>query len=655
MEELEIMSKYTKDISLMYIGRNSDIRVSVLKVLSNLFDNLTVAVDDYDALEKFKKDRKDLIIIDINLPDISGINLIKQIKKVDENTSFIIISQGDENDILLESIKLNVDAYIFKPIDYKQLLQTINKLIQKYKHEQESKYFIDQYLALIDKSSIISKTDLEGKITYVNDSFCEISGYTREEIIGKRHSILRHHENPDELYKDMWNTICNKKQTWEGVVKNKSKSGSSYYIKTIITPIKNLDGNIIEYIAVRDNLSTIVDDKKYLFEQIEENKLSFLILLQIDEYEMLEKFYNTITVDQVEKNFAFNLSSYQPKEYIFENVYSLGSGRFALLSEFNSFSKLKLNIQEYLNNFIENVKKSIIKIDDIEFDLNITISYAFGKYMIFEDCKTGLEDAIANKKRINFSNDFSILTSKEAKLNLDMIKTVKIALDNFNVVSYFQPIIDNKTKKVDKYESLVRLIDEDGNILSPFHFLNISKKSDYYTKITLRVLENSFKILSSINTKLSINLSASDIEKEQTRDKIFELLEEYSNDANRIIFELLEDENIKDFSLIKDFIQKVKRKGVQIAIDDFGTGYSNFERILDFEPDILKIDGSLVKNIADDLFSKNIVESIVMFAKKQNIETIAEFVENEEIFNILNEIGIDFSQGYYFGKPESFK
>ena len=95
--------------------------------------------------------------------------------------------------------------------------------------------------------------------------------------------------------------------------------------------------------------------------------------------------------------------------------------------------------------------------------------------------------------------------------------------------------------------------------------------------------------------------------------------------------------------------------GVQIAIDDFGAGYSNFERLLEFEPDILKIDGSLIKNIITDHYSKNVVETIVNFAKKQNIKTIAEYVENEEIFNFLNELGVDYSQGYFFGKPEDLK
>ena len=118
-------------------------------------------------------------------------------------------------------------------------------------------------------------------------------------------------------------------------------------------------------------------------------------------------------------------------------------------------------------------------------------------------------------------------------------------------------------------------------------------------------------------------------------------------------FELLEDEEVKDFDLVKDFILEVKTKGhVKIAIDDFGSGYSNYERLLDFQPDILKIDGSLTKNILTDSYSLHVIESIIVFAKKQKIQTVAEYVSSEEIFNKIKELGIDYGQGYYLGEPK---
>ncbi len=118
---------------------------------------------------------------------------------------------------------------------------------------------------------------------------------------------MRHPENPKELYEEMWHKIKDKKQTWEGVIKNRAKDGKSYYVKTMITPIKNFEGEIVEYIAVRDSLNAILDDKKYILDKIKQNDLSILVLVQIDEFEMLDKFYNSITIDQIEKDFSLIL------------------------------------------------------------------------------------------------------------------------------------------------------------------------------------------------------------------------------------------------------------------------------------------------------------------------------------------------------------
>ncbi len=647
-----------KILKVLFLEDDDKIVSIVEDFLKAYFFKLTVSVNCIDVLEILEKNFFDFIIIDA---DVSGINLIEQItkiKEIDNELSVVIIAKDINSDLMKKCIQLSVDGYLLKPLEREQFNLIIKKEIayqnSKYRLESNINY-LNQYVDVVDKSTIISKTDIDGKITYVNENFCKITGYSKDELLGITHRILRHKDNPDILYKEMWDTIKTQKKEWHGILKNISKSGKVYYIKSTIKPILDLEGNISEFVAFRDSVNVVLDDKKHLLSKIESNKLSLLILVQIEEFDMLEKFYNIVKVDQVEKTFASNLLAYLPDNYIFEEVYALGDGRYALLCDYYAFEKLKFNINQYLEIFVKNVTESVLEIDGIEYDLNVILSYSCGKYSLYEDAKAGLEEAIEKNKVINYSNDSSIKINREAKKNFEIIKMVKIALDNYKIVSYFQPIINNKTREIEKYESLVRLINEEGEVISPYEFLNISKKGNYYNKITSRVLENSFKMLEFVNTKLSINLSALDIEKEQTRKEIFSLLDEYKEQNNRIVFELLEDENVKDFRSIKKFIKRVKKRGVMIAIDDFGAGYSNFERLLDFEPDILKIDGSLVKNIEKDAFSRNIIETIVTFAKKQNILTIAEYVENETIFNLLNEIGVDYSQGYYFGKPEAFE
>ncbi len=656
MNSLAKILQYNKNTTVLFVEDNSDEKLKYLPFLKKIFNNILIAENTTEAYSLLKNNTIDLVITELNSPQIDGLELIDTIQSSRDKIGVILLFDSSQNNLLLQSLKLNLDAYVEKPFSIQTLEKVIVKFSDKYSCEiklKNNQNYVNQYQNILEQSSIISKTDADGFITYVNENFCTISGYTCDELIGKSHAIIQDTDNPQSFYQNIWYTIKDQKKSWEGIIKNKAKDGSPYYIKTIISPLVDFKGRLIEYISVSYNLHSSIDDKKHLFSKIEQNVLSILVLLQIDEFDILEKFYNIETIDQIEKIFTYKLPSYLPLEYRLCNVYFLNNGRFALLLEYDSFEKTGLNLNRYLSDFILNVKRSTLKFDEMEFDLNITLSYSIGNYLLFEDAKAGLESALNKKTPLNFANDHSMLVAKEAEQNLKVIKMVKIALDNFNIVSYFQPIINNKTKLIEKYESLVRLIDEEGNIISPYSFLDISKKGNYYNKITNRVLENSFKILDKVKTKISINISAIDIENKETNETIFKLLDKYIDDNNRVIFELLEDENVKNFDLLKEFIKKVKKRGVQIAIDDFGTGYSNFERLLEFEPDILKIDGSIIKNINKDKFNRDIVETIVTFAKSQNIETIAEYVENEEIFNLLNEIGVTYSQGYYFGKPKS--
>ena len=656
MNNLAKTLTHNKDTTVLFVEDNSSANTEYLNFLQSRFENLLLSSSTQDASRLLNHNDIDLVITELRSDNINGLELINIINNSTKKINTIILFNTMQDEFLQDSLRLNLDAYIEKSPNTDNFEKAINKVLDNNKCNlslEINQNYLKQYQHVFEQNSIVSKTDTEGIITYVNEKFCSISGYTEDELLNKSHGIIKDPDNSKSIFQNIWFTINTQKRPWEGIIKNKAKDGTAYYIKTVISPIFDVHGSIIEYLSVSHNLHSSIDDKKHLFNQIEKNVLSILVLFQINEFDMLEKFYNISTIDQIEKTFTYNLPSYLPSKYNLCDVYFLSNGRFALLFDYDSFEKAGINLNQYLSDFIKNVKESRLQLDDMEFDLNITLSYSIGNYFLFEDAKAGLESALNKKTPLSFANDHSLVVAKEAKENLQVIKMVKIALDNYKIVSYFQPIINNKTREIEKYESLVRLIDEDGNIIAPQSFLNISKKGSYYNKITDRVLENSFKILDTVKTKISINISVLDIENEQTNKTIFRLLDEYKEDNNRIIFELLEDENIKDFKTLKEFIHEVKSRGVLIAIDDFGTGYSNFERLLEFAPNILKIDGSIIKNINKDTFNRGIVETIVAFAKSQNIETIAEYVENEEIFNLLNEIGVTYSQGYYFGKPKS--
>jgi len=460
---------------------------------------------------------------------------------------------------------------------------------------------------------------------------------------------------PKTAFRDLWRTIKDEKRTWQGIVKNRAKNGDTYYVKTTVQPILNPEGEVQEYISLRHDITAIMSDKKQLFDFLEANRLSVLILVQIEDYNILEKFYDKASVEKIEDAFGKNMLYLMPNRWGFQRVYHLENGLYAFAIDRRNCKASKEEIHAVLEQFLMNVKEYVVKIDSIEYDISAICSFTYGIFKIFEDAKIGIENAIQTKQPIVYADGLSGIEYDNALKNIETIHIIKTAIDNRKIISYFQPIVNNQTKKIEKYESLVRLITEDGQLLTPFYFLETAKKGRYYSKITKIVLENSFAALYKISeAAISINLSVHDIERDEITHYIENLLVQHEDEAHRIIFELLESEDIKDFALIKQFIQKVKAKGVKIAIDDFGTGYSNFERLLSYEPDILKIDGSLIKNIHNNQINQHIVETVMLFAKKQNLSTVAEFVENETIYEIVRDMGIDYSQGFYFGKPEMF-
>jgi len=643
-----------RNLTLLYIEDNIGARAGSMLIFEEFFGRVIEAVDGEDGLEKFKQNHVDLIITDINMPTINGFEMVELIREMSPQTPILILSAYNETHYFIESIRLGVEGYLLKPVEIGQFMEVLGKVIEKIQLRSEHdklQTLLTQYVEVTDKSAIVSKTDKEGIITYVNDAFCTISGFSRNEVIGQKHSIVRHKDTPQQLFKELWETISNG-EMWQGIIKNRCKNGSSYYIKTAIKPILNPQGEVIEYIALYNDITEVMNPKKQLFDYINSTKEAVVVLLKIEDFSTVEDFYSTNLVELLEVTLGEKLLEGITKECPFGKIYTLGFGEYALAIDKNKCPLSVDMLAQKIKELLKNVETSTIHLNEIEYSVSLLASLAYGGKEPYQSAHFGIKKAERSKINFIVATDLILEMQAQAQVNMGIIVAVKKALSSSGIVSYFQPIIDNKTRKITKFESLVRLVDDHHNLWFPSDFLDISKKGRYYTQITQRVLDNSFQALYQTEAGITINLSAVDIEEKVTRKKLISLLEVHKEHAHRITFELLEDANVKEFETIKQFIKEVKACGVSIAIDDFGSGYSNFERLLDYEPDIIKIDGSLIKNIATDDYSISIVKTIVGFANEHGIKTVAEFVENETIFTILNDLGVDYSQGYYFSKPK---
>ena len=308
--------------------------------------------------------------------------------------------------------------------------------------------------------------------------------------------------------------------------------------------------------------------------------------------------------------------------------------------------------------FVTLVKEIIKKVEhqtfyfieeDVEIHLSRHAGFSFEHDHALEKANIALIKAKQEYLDYVVYHDETFETNTQVE-SLDMIKKIKNAIANYDFIAYYQPIVD-RDQNVIKYEALVRMRDE-HTVLSPFYFLDIAKKTKYYQHITRAVLVQALKDFQEKDLYISINLSADDITNTETQNFIKKQLETFRH-PEKVVFELVESEDLYELSGLKEFIAYIREIGAKIAIDDFGTGYSNFSYLLELEPDYIKIDGSLIKNIDTDTKSYNIVKMIVNMAHASNITVVAEFVHSKEVLAVCQALKVDEFQGYFFGEPSA--
>lgn len=382
------------------------------------------------------------------------------------------------------------------------------------------------------------------------------------------------------------------------------------------------------------NLPNILSLKK----QNNEITSNSLILVQIDNFNKYRQYFGEDAMDEIVIFVAKKLSN-----YTLENcLYHIELDKFVLIIDSQIDTK---DIEK---------KMQILNKDELYFEkLELNLQLTAGISLASEDSLNKAQIALSSAKKSNTIFEiYSANNSMFKELNNELFWSLALrkVINNDDLVLAFQPIINNKTLEIYKYEVLMR-VRYNNEIHFPNSFLNISKQFKLYKFLTTSLIKKAFSFFDNKDIRFSINLNTEDLMNKDIHNILFENIEEFSNPSN-ITIEIVESEGINNFKEVNRFLNRLKVYGCKVAIDDFGSGYSNFEYILKLDADYIKIDGSLIKNIDQNKDSQDIVRTIVSFAKLKGVLTIAEFVSSKEIYEKVSELGIDYSQGYYFGKPE---
>ncbi len=562
--------KYTKDLHLLYVEDDAHLRAETVEILEDFFTSVTVSKDGAEGLKEYKSFYRDngryfdIVITDINMPIMNGIEMSEAIMQLNEKQSIFVISAYNEPHYLTKLINMGVDKFLIKPLQTKQLIQALYKKAKDIHNEKLS----DEYHEKIENMTTIL-----------------------EQQVKERTQQLEHQLSFDAL--------------------------------------------------------TGLYNRNVLSQDLKSKTFTMLTLVDIDRLQFINDLYGPEIGNQVIVKVANILLHYANEHGC--KLYRTSGDEFALVHTSMSYE----DALHFVNTLSIKTSNLHLFMEDIAQEVNVdtTIGMALKDENILTHADIALKHAKNNHHQYVIYNNALNSLSKMQEI-VEWKNKIETAISTHNIIPVFQPIVDQKGNIL-KYETLMRMrIIEDGRekLISPYFFLDTAIKTKLYPQLSYTIIHAALECLKKGKHTLSINLTYNDF----TNPEIVELLSttlSHSSIGSRLIFEIVESENIGDYEILKNFIDKFRKFGVRIAIDDFGAGFSSFQHIVQTSPDYIKIDGSLVKDIDTDLNSLTIVKAIVQFSHELGIKVIAEFVHSEQILDILSSLGITEYQGFYFYEP----
>ncbi|MCE9845501.1 EAL domain-containing protein [Vibrio antiquarius] len=385
-----------------------------------------------------------------------------------------------------------------------------------------------------------------------------------------------------------------------------------------------------------------------------------LLTLKLLNFSHINEKYGYRVGDQLLKDLSMHFTNRLRKRFGMPTalqLYSIGVGEWAFIFKADQSSE---TIKQHFTRFADAVEQTNfepIGLREIDY-LSISLC---GGLVSRRDFPSASADELLLKgieaRRSGVRSNTHICNAKDIEVSEDVRKEqlgwlscVSKAILKQNIITYSQPIVHADSHKLASQECLVRILEEDGTVIAPGRFLPIISDTHLYTRLSRHMIHSTLHYMRDKQGDFSINLSPQDL----LSDKTLMLLEHeicQLNDPRRIGLEVLESEQLKDYGRMIEACSHFRSLGARIIVDDFGSGYSNIDEILKLEPEVIKLDGSLIRDIDKDLKQRKIASQLVRLCQVFNAETVAEFVHNREVCKIAQDMGVDYLQGYYLGEP----
>lgn len=548
--------------------------------------------------------------------------------------------------------------------------QSTETLLMEYTYEE-----LKELKAAIDEAVIIAVTDQKGTITDLNDRFCEISKYNREELIGQNHRILNSGFHSKEFFINMWKTIGNG-QTWQGDICNRAKDGSLYWVQTTIVPFLNEKGKPYQYISIR----TDITEQKNV--QMINHFANHDILTGLPNRRFLAQKLNQLIEKnkKVQSEFALFFIDINRFRYI-NDALGHNIGDLFLVEVAKRFRSIDKNGNSF---YRLNGDEFVLLLEDISL-LSETASnlmtifekpFTFNKYDFYSSISVGISiypqhgndvdnllvnaDLAMYVAKTRKGNQYEIFkNTMQGKNDYILIFESKLrnALNEDLLEIYYQPKMDVKTEQLIGMEALLRWKDDELGQIPPSEFIPFAEECGLIgdigewvlkqTALQIKEWEKQFQF----NLRVAVNISPLHFKEPNFVSKLVEILEETKVSPENIEIEITEMSMMDYNDALIGKIQELKELGLTVAIDDFGTGYSSLGYLKEFPVDTLKIDRTFILNISEGESGVAMVAAIIALAHALKLKVVAEGVETHEEMEILKKYNCEYVQGYYFSRP----